>query len=115
MITSEGAHEGYAALAAPTFRNAVRARCGLRASSNRPVTRAAQVTCPVLLVVAEQDNVAPTGAVHRAARRLGDRAEVVSLDCGHWDVYAGPWFERTVDAQVAFLTRVTAPRAPAHR
>lgn len=73
------------------------------------------MTCPVLLVVAEQVNVAPTGAVHRAARRLGDRAEVVSLDCGHRDVYAGPWFERTVDAQVAFLTRVTAPRAPAHR
>lgn len=109
VISSPGADEGYAAITGPTFRNEMLARGVLRIMTNRPVTSAAKVSCPALLVAAEQDNVAPVSAVHEVARRMGDRAELLSLECGHFDIYVGAWFEKSVAAQVDFLRRVLAP------
>ena len=71
----------------------------------------AKVTCPAFLVIAEQDNIAPVSAVHEVAERLGDRAETLSFDCGHFDIYVDEVFEQSVTAQVAFLRRVLAPVA----
>eukprot|EP01032_Pedospumella_encystans_P006791 gene6791-8143_t len=93
----------------PTFRNEMCARGILRIAANRPVRHAADVTCPVPLVVAEQDNIAPVASVREVARRLGDRAQTVSFDCGHFDVYVDEVFEPNVTAQVAFLEKVLAP------
>lgn len=109
VISAPGADVGYRAIMGPTFRNEMCARGILRIALNRPVRYAAAVRCPVLLVVAEQDNIAPVAAVREVARRLGDRAEVVSFPCGHFDVYQGEVFEASVTRQVAFLERVAAP------
>ena len=64
---------------------------------------ASKLSCPTLFVVAEQDNVAPPAAVHEAARRAGARAEVESYDCGHFEIYVGEVFEKSVARQVEFL------------
>jgi pimeloyl-ACP methyl ester carboxylesterase len=106
VIAAPGALAGYQAIVGPSFRNEMRARGILRIAANRPVRAAGQLTCPTLLVVAEEDNVAPVKSVHEVARRLGDRAEVLSLPCGHFDIYVGEIFEKSVSEQAEFLRRV---------
>ncbi|CAN5685035.1 alpha/beta hydrolase [soil metagenome] len=103
-ITSEGAEVGYQAIMGPTFRNEMCARGILRILVNRPVRSASRLRMPSLFVVAQWDNVAPPGAVRTAARRAGRLAQVESYDVGHFDIYLGGPFERSVDAQVRFLS-----------
>lgn len=105
VISAPGADEGFAAIEGASFRNEARARGVLRVLVNRPVRDAQRLTQPVLLVVAEADDVAPPSAVRRVARRAGELAEVLALDVGHFDIYTGAAFERSVAAQVDFLSR----------
>lgn len=109
VISAPGAVAGYRNIMGPTFRNEMCARGILRIAANRPVRHAAGVSCPTLLVIAESDNIAPVASVHEVARRLGDRAETVSFDCGHFDIYVDEVFEPNVSAQVTFLEKVLAP------
>jgi uncharacterized protein len=102
-ITAEDAEVGYKSIMGPTFRNEMRARGALRIPLNRPVTAATKVTAPMLVVVAEHDNIAPPSAVRTVAERSG--AETLELPCGHFDIYTGDMFERSVTAQVEFLVR----------
>lgn len=105
VISAEGADAGYRAIMGPTFRNEMLARGLLRVPRNRPVRHAARVTCPMLVIVAEQDNIAPVAAVHETARRA-PRAEVLSFPVGHFDIYVGEVFEQSSAEQVEFLRRV---------
>jgi len=79
---------------------------------NRPVASAAKIGCPLLLVLAERDNVAPTKSVRAVARKARPRAQVLVLPSGHFDIYVGDMFERSVTAQVEFLTTHLAARQP---
>ncbi|MBD8869352.1 alpha/beta hydrolase [Nocardioides donggukensis] len=106
VISAPGALRGYRTIMGPTFRNEMCGRGVLRIAANRPVRWATRVTSPVLLVVAAKDNIAPVAAVHEVARLLGDRAETLSLPCGHFDIYSGRSFEQSVATQVDFLRRV---------
>jgi uncharacterized protein len=109
VITAPGSDSGYGAIMGPTFRNEMCARGILRIAFNRPVTYADRVTCPAFVVIAEHDNIAPVPAVHEVVRRLGDRAESISFDCRHFDIYVDEVFEESVTAQVGFLRGVLAP------
>ncbi|MEO8889380.1 MAG: alpha/beta hydrolase [Jatrophihabitantaceae bacterium] len=108
VITAKGGLEGYQAIMGPTFRNEMCARGILKIALNRPVTFAAKLTCPILLVVAERDNIAPAASVHEVARRAGALAEVQSFECSHFDIYVGEVFEKSAAAQVDFLRRQLA-------
>jgi pimeloyl-ACP methyl ester carboxylesterase len=103
VIVSPGAVAGYEAIMGPTFRNEMCARGILRLALNRPVAAAGKLRAPILLIVAEQDNVAPVSAVRAVARRAGKLAETESFDCGHFDIYVGEVFEKSVARQVEFL------------
>ncbi|MEP7020449.1 MAG: alpha/beta fold hydrolase [Pseudonocardiales bacterium] len=109
LITTADGTESIRAVLGPTFRNEMCARGALRIPVNRPVTVAGKITCPVLLVVAEKDEIAPPASVHEVARRLGPLAEVESFDCGHFDIYVDAVFDKSVAAQVDFLRRRLAP------
>ncbi|MGQ0626348.1 MAG: alpha/beta hydrolase [Sporichthyaceae bacterium] len=110
VITAPGSMQGYGAIMGPTFRNEMRARGILGIAANRPVTSARKLTCPSLFVIAEGDNVAPAAAVKSAARKAGSRAEILTLDVGHFDIYVGQTFQTSVAAQVEFMVRHLAPR-----
>ncbi|MGH8861498.1 MAG: alpha/beta hydrolase [Jatrophihabitantaceae bacterium] len=110
VIVSPGADRGYRAIVGPTFRNEMCARGILRIALNRPVTSARKLRAPILLVVAERDNVAPVSAVRRVARKAGRLAETESFDCGHFDIYVGEVFEKSVARQVEFLRGRLATR-----
>ncbi len=107
VITAPGAMAGYQNIMGPTFRNEMCARGVLRLARNRPVRLAAQVSCPVLVVIAEDDNIAPVKSVRQVAERA-PRAEVLSFPCGHFDIYVGGVFEKSSTEQTEFLRRVLA-------
>ena len=107
VISAPGSVVGYQHIMGPTFRNEMCARGILRIARNRPVRWAEKVRCPVLLVVAEEDNIAPVASVDEVARRLGDRAQVLRFPTGHFDIYVGEVFGTSVAAQVEFLQQVT--------
>jgi len=104
-ITAPGAEVGYQSIMGPTFRNEMCARGILGIALNRPVTSATKLRCPLLLVMATEDNVAPPSAVRAVGEKLGGDTELLELGCGHFDIYTGAMFEQSVSAQVDFLTR----------
>lgn len=103
-ITPEGAEAGYTHIMGPTFRNEMCARGILPIMANRPVRFASKVKVPTMLVMATQDNVAPPSAVRTVAKKLGGSVQVETFDVGHFDIYVGETFEKSVAAQTAFLT-----------
>jgi pimeloyl-ACP methyl ester carboxylesterase len=80
------------------------ARTGLLMMQFRPLRDAPRVKCPALIQICEHDAVAPVAATERAAARM-PRAEVVRYPIGHFDVYVGADFERSVRDQLAFLRK----------
>jgi len=106
-MTSPDAEPGYRALFAPGehFRNEVAARICLRIASYRPISSAANVRCPWLISVCDDDAITPPKPAARAARK-GPRAELRRYaGAGHFDIYVGELFERAVADQTEFLTR----------
>jgi fermentation-respiration switch protein FrsA (DUF1100 family) len=104
-MTTPDAEPGFRAIAGPTFRNEYCARVGLDAVGNRPVTRAADLPCPILFQIADRDTVAPPGTAEKAAWTATGRAEVRRYPLGHFDLNVGEGFERAVADQLHFLRR----------
>ena len=107
VISAPGALKGYENIMGPTFRNEMCARGILRIARNRPVRSAAKVTCPMFVVIAEDDNIAPVKSVREVVSRA-PRAEVLSFPVGHFDIYVGDVFEKSSTEQMEFLRRVLA-------
>jgi uncharacterized protein len=68
--------------------NRITARSLLSFSFSRPARRAASVRCPILMVVGEEDTMAPTRPATQVAARA-PRGELYRSRGGHYDVYAG--------------------------
>jgi pimeloyl-ACP methyl ester carboxylesterase len=69
------------------------------------VRKAAAIGCPILLVVAEHDTIAPIGPALRVAERA-PKAELLRSRGDHYDVYdGGEDYDRVIDAEVEFLHR----------
>ena len=87
------------------WRNRVAARSLLSFSWRRPVRRAAAVRCPLLLVVAEQDSMAPVGPAVRVTERA-PHGELYRSRGGHYDVYeGGVSFDDVLRVELEFLHR----------
>jgi alpha-beta hydrolase superfamily lysophospholipase len=94
------------------WNNRVAARSLLSFSWRRPVRRAAAIRCPLLLVVAEHDTMAPVGPALRVAEKAR-RAELYRSRGGHYDVYeGGKDHDNVLAVEVEFLHR-QAPPLPA--
>jgi hypothetical protein len=104
-MTTPDAEPGFLAIAGPTFRNEFCARAALDVARNRPITRAADLPCPVLFQIADRDGVAPPEAVEKAAWKATGRAEVRRYPLGHFDVYVGEPLKRSIADQLHFLRR----------
>jgi pimeloyl-ACP methyl ester carboxylesterase len=87
------------------WHNRIAARSLLSFSWRRPVRRAADIRCPILLVVAEHDTMAPTGPALRVADRA-PRGELHRSRGGHYDVYqGGASFDDVLRVELDFLHR----------
>ena len=82
----------------------IAARSVLRLATHRPGRAASRVQCPVLFVLADNDQSAPAGQARRAARRCA-HAEVITVPGGHYAPFLDQ-FEATVEAETDFLARL---------
>jgi pimeloyl-ACP methyl ester carboxylesterase len=86
------------------WENRCPARIGLEAFFYRPVARARSVKCPALVILAEKDTLIYPKAVEKTASRMRE-VTLVHMDVGHFDVYVGDLFEKTVEMEADFLAR----------
>ena len=89
------------------WNNRVAARSLLSVSVHRPVRRAARIRCPILLVIAEHDSMAPVSPALSVAAKA-PHGELYRSKGGHYDVYqGGVSFRAVLDVEVDFLRRHT--------
>jgi pimeloyl-ACP methyl ester carboxylesterase len=102
-MASHDAYAGCRAIMPPGWHNAVAARILLAMPFYRPVRHAAAVRCPALFIACTEDSVTSADAAVVAAARMGEKARLIELPIGHFDIYLGQCFERSSRAQVAFF------------
>jgi uncharacterized protein len=103
-MASPDAHDGYQAIAGPTWRNELAARAVVAENRNRAITRIDELRCPILIQIADRDAIAPPPQARAAAWRAKGRVEVREYPCEHFDIYLS-WRERSVADQIHFLRR----------
>jgi fermentation-respiration switch protein FrsA (DUF1100 family) len=105
LLTAPDAYEGYSKLMPDNFINEVCARIILRADKYRPVQYAKKVRCPVLLQICEKDSITPLSAAEETEKNLGKWAEVKRYPIGHFDIYTGENFKKSVGDQLDFFRK----------
>lgn len=106
VSTSPDALSGLARMTPPnsTWRNEIVARFTLTTALYRPARAAKHVRCPLLVCVADGDQlIAPKPAV-RIATQAG-QGQLRRYPFGHFAMYSGPGFGRVAPDQAAFLRR----------
>jgi len=105
IMNMPGSWEGYQSLLPKetSWMNACPGRAIFTTCFYRPTRHAPRVRCPVLLVMANHDEVIPSWSVQKELARLPD-GQLVTLNCSHFDPYEGPCFEKAVVAEQSFLT-----------
>ncbi len=108
-LNQPGNEEEYQALIPEDseWENKVTARTLLEVPRYRPGFAAAEMACPALFVLAENDNLTPAAAAKRFAKSAL-YGEILSLPCGHFDPYIGDTFAKVSAAEADFLERVLA-------
>ena len=110
LITVADGDAGFQAIIGETFRNEMAARGLLRIAFNRPVRVAHRVSCPVHLVLAQADEVAPCESVREVARRVRGPVDVLELPGGHFGIYVGETMQTSLATQLRFLAEVFEAR-----
>ena len=108
-MTTPDAEPGYLAIAPPDFVNAVCANIALSVGLYRPGLLADRLPCPVLIQICTRDSVAPADAAEAAAARAGDLTTVKRYPIGHFDLYLGEDFNRSVSDQIEFFEQHLTP------
>ena len=103
LMTTANAYDTFQKLAPDNFINEACARIIIRGDKYRPVKQARKVQCPVLLQVCDDDDLTPISAAEETAKLLGSYAEVKHYPIGHFDIYFGENFEKSVRDQLEFF------------
>lgn len=107
FLSSPDSQPGYAAIAPAGWRNEAPARVVLELPFYRPVQRIYDLSCPSLLLFCTRDVIAPPVAPDLTQEKRGRRNIVINhFECGHFDIYRGEWFEKSIARQIAFLDAV---------
>ena len=100
-------YDGYHALfeEGTQFRNEFCGRVALGISAYRPIVKASQVLCPLLVLTCAGDTVTPPAPARRMAERApkGRSIEYGTEWGGHFNIYVGALFEKTIADQIAVL------------
>lgn len=87
----------------PQWQQQIAARSVIRLATHRPGHAASRIRCPVLFLVADQDQSAPPGPARRTARRCR-HAELITVPGGHYAPFLDQ-HETTIAAELDFLAR----------
>ena len=104
-LTTPDTYEGYGSLVPDSFINEVCARIIIRADKYRPVKHAHNIRCPVLLQICEYDSIIPKSAAEETEKELGKYADVKQYPIGHFDIYIGDYFKKSVSDQIKFFKK----------
>jgi fermentation-respiration switch protein FrsA (DUF1100 family) len=106
VMTTPSSEPGFRVITEPgsTWENRVAARVSLRLPLYRPGRRARRIACPLLVSIAERDDLTPPAYAAQAAA-AAPSGEIRRYDSGHFDLYTGEGFERSVADETAFLAR----------
>jgi uncharacterized protein len=117
VLTTPDGREGGRVLnpgnAYPDWQQAIAARSALRMAFYRPGRDAARVTCPLLVLVADQDQSALAAPGIRAARQA-PHAELIRVPGGHYAPFLDA-HEQAVAAELSFLRRHLLGHPPVGR
>jgi len=97
------AYEGYSKLAPQNFINEVCTRVVLRSHGFKPVEHLRNVQCPILIQICDHDSLAPISA--EIEKELEKYAKVKHYSIGHFDIYIGDNFEKSVSDQLEFFKK----------
>jgi uncharacterized protein len=113
IMTAPGAEAAYLAMieGPSPWRNLIAARFILRTAFFRPIRHARHIASKLLMVVTDKDEICPPSVIAKAAR-LAPRGEAIHFDAGHFDIYFGEFFDRAIDAVLAFLETTPAAVRP---
>ncbi len=112
-MASPDSDAGYHAIAGLSWRNEILARCAFAEWTNRASTRMDDLQCPILVQIADRDQVSPPLAARAAAWRAKGRVELREYPCAHFEIYLGEWRERAIADQLHFLKRHLSAEVPA--
>lgn len=110
MISTPGAEEDYTSMVGPTWRNEVCARASLEVANNRPITFANRVTCPLLMQVGSNDQIAPPAPARKTASLTQGPTELLEYPIDHFDFYRESWLEILMNDQINYLLKILDPR-----
>ncbi len=104
LLPGPDAYAGYTALVpeGADWSGRVPSRAFLSILLYRPVARTARLSVPTLIIAAGEDRIIPVRGVRRAAARIPN-CHFEEWPVGHFDLYSGEWFERTVALEADFL------------
>jgi len=105
LMTSADTYDDFVKHLPVNYVNQVCARIILRTSSYRPVETAQNIQCPVLLQISENDSLIPKKVSEGTIRKLGSKVEVKYYSVGHFEIYTGDSFERSVGEQLDFFKK----------
>jgi pimeloyl-ACP methyl ester carboxylesterase len=105
-MNTPGSKSGYLRLVPKNSRwkNECPARALLLTTMYWPIASAQKLKCPALFVMAKDDSLIPAKIVKKTADRVPN-SELISLSCGHFDVYSGRLFDEVSLAEADFLER----------
>ncbi|BBZ58090.1 alpha/beta hydrolase [Mycolicibacterium phocaicum] len=106
LMAAPDCYDGYLNLvpADAPFENQVAARFGWHITMHRPIKETPQIAAPTFFAICERDTVAPANAAQKAAAAT-PLGEAKLYDIGHFDIYVGDAFEKTIVDQIDFLQR----------
>jgi uncharacterized protein len=110
MLTTPGELEFFEQFAPETFINETCARIVIRGDKYRPMTYAPDVRCPVLMQVCEKDEIIPVSSARKTEKLMGTFVNARYYPIGHFDIYKGAHFERSVEEQIEFLQKHLAEK-----
>lgn len=106
-MSTEESFDGYMALVPENavFANQVPARIFTMMGLYNPTALADKVSCPALVIAAEQDSLIDIAWVKTMAARM-PLGEFKQLPCNHFAPYAGEMFEQNIALQLKFLEQL---------
>lgn len=107
FLSSSDSEPGYRAIAPADWCNETPARIALSFPFYRPIKHLYSLTCPQLQQTCLRDVIAPPLKLDLDKQPRGRRNIIIkTYDCGHFDLYRGEWFEKSVSDQIKFLEAI---------
>lgn len=105
ILAFSEAYEAFRKLIPEKFINEACARIVIRMDKYRPIKRARNVHCPVLLQICDNDEPLPNSVIEEAVNQMGERSEAKHYAIGHFDIYTGENFEKSIIDQIEFFKK----------